>query len=274
MGGIDLHIHTSASDGVYTPSEVVRAAAARELRAIAITDHDTTAGIDEALEEAQGTTLHVIPGIELSAEWGLEETHILGYYLDYHNEALQRKLEILRDARRDRARRMVERLAGLDMPLRWQRVIDIAGNSSAFGRPHIAQALREKGYVASINEAFERYIGLGGPAYVSRYKLTPVEAIEIITSAGGLPVLAHPRGQAPILRGLVEAGLVGLEAYYPNYSMEDSERLARLAQNYNLIPTGGTDFHGYGGFLTGVLGEVSAPSESAERLYELAMDRF
>lgn len=273
MSGVDLHVHTTASDGAYTPFEVVQEAVARGLTAIAITDHDTTAGIDKALEAAKGTALEVIPGIELSAEWGSEETHILGYYLDYHDGALQETLEILRQARRKRARTMVERLAGLEMPLCWDRVVEIAGESSAFGRPHIAQALRERGYVASMNEAFDRYIGLGGPAHVSRYRLTPVEAIKMITAASGLPVLAHPRGQEHILPALVEAGLVGLEAYYPSYAIEEREALVQLAKKYDLIATGGTDFHGHERFVTVGLGEVWVPLESVERLCALAMNR-
>jgi predicted metal-dependent phosphoesterase TrpH len=273
MGRVDLHIHTTASDGVYTPLKVVQEAVARGLTAIAITDHDTVGGIDEALEAAKGTALEVIPGIELSAERGSEETHILGYYLDHHDESLQKRLEILRHSRRQRARRMVERLARLGVPLSWQRVLEIAAESSAFGRPHIAQALHEKGYVGSFNEAFERYIGLRGPAYVSRYKLTPVEGIEQITAARGLPVLAHPRGQEQILPELVDAGLVGLEAYYPSHTIAESEALVRLADKFNLISTGGTDLHGYGGSGTVALGEVRVPLESVERLRALAVNR-
>jgi len=273
MNRVDLHIHTTASDGAFTPFEVVQEAVARELTAIAITDHDTTAGIDEALEAATGTALEVIPGIELSVERGSEETHILGYYLDRHDEALQKELKMLRQARRERAKKMVGRLARLGMPVGWERVVEIAGEGSAFGRPHVAQALQEKGYVASTNEAFERYIGLRGPAYVPRYKLTPVEAMDMIIAAKGLPVLAHPWRQQHILPELVEAGLVGLEAYHPGYTVEETEALVQLAQKHNLIPTGGTDFHGYAGSVTVDLGEVWVPLESVERLSALAMNR-
>ncbi|TKJ30337.1 MAG: hypothetical protein CEE40_05410 [Chloroflexi bacterium B3_Chlor] len=273
MGNVDLHIHTVASDGALTPLQVVEEAGAKGLIAIAITDHDTTAGIDEALRAAEGTALEVIPGIELSADQGSEEIHILGYYVDHHDAALQKKLDVLRRARRKRARRMVEKLAALGVPVRWERVLEITAESSAFGRPHIAQALKERGYVISANEAFDRYIGLEGPAYVSRYKLTPVEALEMITAAQGLPVLAHSRGQEYRLRELAAAGLVGLEAYYPSYSMKESEALARLAEKHNLIPTGGTDFHGYAGGVTTALGEVGVPPESLERLRTLAKSR-
>lgn len=273
MGKVDLHIHTSASDGAFTPFEVVQEAIVREVAAIAITDHDTMAGIDEALDTAKGTSLKVIPGIELTAERGSEEIHILGYCLDHHDETLQKSLEMLRQARRERARKMVERLAGLGMPLRWERVVEIAGEGSAFGRPHIAQALREKGYVGSTDEAFDRYIGLRGPAYFPRHKLTPVEAMEMIIAAKGLPVLAHPWGQEHILPELVEAGLVGLEAYHPGYRIEESEALVQLAKRYDLVPTGGTDLHGYEGFVTVALGEVWVPLESVERLCALTRNR-
>lgn len=273
MGRVDLHIHTTASDGALTPSEVVQEAMARGLTTMAITDHDTVAGVDEALEAANDTALEIIPGVELSAQWGSEETHILGYGLDHHDKALQKKLDILRHARRERAWKMVERLAGLGMPLSWERVVEIAGESSAFGRPHVAQALQEQGYISSIDEAFQRFIGLRGPAYVSRYKLTAVQAIDMITASRGLPVLAHPRGQEQILPELVEAGLVGLEAYYPGYTIEQTEALVQLAQKYNLIPTGGTDFHGYRGGRTVGLGDVWVPLESVERLCALLKNR-
>jgi predicted metal-dependent phosphoesterase TrpH len=273
MGRVDLHIHTTASDGAFAPFRVVEGAVARGLTTIAITDHDTTAGIGEALEAAKGTALEVIPGLELNAERGAEEIHILGYYVDHHDGALQKKLEVLRQARLERARKMVKRLTESGMPLCWERVVEIAGESSAFGRPHIALALREEGYVVSTNEAFDKYIGLRGPAYVSRYRLAPVEAVEMIIAAKGLPVLAHARGQERVLPKLMEAGLVGLEAYYPSYSIEESEALVQLARKHNLIPTGGTDLHGHEGFATVALGEVWVPLESVERLRALVMSR-
>lgn len=273
MAGVDLHIHTTASDGLLSPAEVVRVALEKGLSAIAITDHDTTDGLDEALAAARGHELEVIPGIELSAEQGSREVHILGYYVNHRDRDLQEKLEVLRRARRERARKMVGKLAGMGLPVSWERVLEIAGDSSAFGRPHVARALQEKGYVGSINEAFYKFIGLSGPAYVARYKLTPTQALEMIGAAGGLPVLAHPWRQEDVVIRLAGCGLVGLEAYYPRYSHEEREELAKLGQRYGLIATGGTDFHCYeqNGPLS--LGDVPVPADSVERLRALGNRR-
>jgi predicted metal-dependent phosphoesterase TrpH len=271
MGGVDLHIHTTASDGVLSPAQVVQVAIGKGLEAIAITDHDTTDGIDQAVAAAGSEQLEVIPGIELSAEDGPREVHILGYYIDHRDHALQERLAVLRRARRERAWKMVEKLDTMGVPLSWERVLEIAGETSAFGRPHIAQALLERGYVGSVNEAFDRYIGLRGPAYVSRYKLTPAEAVKMIVDAQGLPVLAHPRGQEDVVPRLAALGLVGLECYYPSYSEEERALLARLAHQHNLVATGGSDFHGYNGGNAAVsLGEMPVPLESLERLRTLA----
>lgn len=271
MGRVDLHIHTTASDGVLSPAQVVRVAIDKGLEAIAITDHDTTDGVDQAVAAASGERLEVIPGIELSAEEGSREVHILGYYIDYRDQTLQERLAVLRRARRERAWKMVKKLETTGTPVSWERVLEIAGETSAFGRPHIAKALLERGYVGSLKEAFDRYIGLRGPAYVSRHKLTPAEAVKIITDAEGLPVLAHPRGQEDVIPKLAALGLVGLEAYYPSYSREERDLLAKLAEEHNLIATGGSDFHGYnGGDPARSLGEVPVPLESLKRLRTLA----
>jgi predicted metal-dependent phosphoesterase TrpH len=270
MGKVDLHIHTTASDGVLTPEEVVETAIDKGLFAIAITDHDTVEGINAALTAAQDSDLEVIPGVELSAEQDSSEVHILGYYFDHGSSALQEKLVVLRQARKERAWNMVRKLERMGLAVSWERVQAIAGDSSAFGRPHIARALLERGYVASVNDAFQRYIGLGGPAYVSRYKLSPKQAVEMIRAAGGLPVLAHPWRQREMVAGLAGLGLVGLEAYCTGYSPEASGELVRLGEKHNLIATGGTDFHGYGENGVRPLGDVPVPMESLERLRALA----
>jgi predicted metal-dependent phosphoesterase TrpH len=266
MSRADLHVHTTASDGILTPAEVVQVAVGRRLSAVAITDHDTTEGIDRALAAAHGTQLEVIPGVELSAQQGSREVHILGYFVDHQDEALREKLVILRRARRERAREMVRKLSKMGMAVSWERVMEIAGDSSAFGRPHIAVALRERGHVGSVDEAFHKYIGLQGPAYVARYKLSPAQALRLIKDVGGLSVLAHPRRQEDLVAGLVGLGLAGLEANYPRYSVRESEALAMLAKRHGLIATGGTDFHGYDGDDGLSLGDVTVPAETLDRL--------
>lgn len=264
----DLHIHSTASDGAYPPSQLVEMALAKGLGAISLTDHDSTEGIDLALQAAQGTPLEVIPGVEISAEAGSQEAHILGYYIDHHHPPLLERLGVIRDFRRHRAWKMIERLKDLGMPLSRERVAEIAGEGS-LGRPHIARAMMEEGYVSSTTEAFANYIGRNGPAYVPRYKITPLEATRMILEAGGLPVLAHPLEVLGLLPELACAGLVGIEAYYGQYSPEQSHYLARRAKKYGLIATGGTDFHGPGILETPDLGEVWIPEEVVPRLQAL-----
>jgi hypothetical protein len=266
---VDLHLHTTASDGQFSPSELVAMALERNLLAIAITDHDTTAGIDEAWEAARGTGLEVIPGVEISCDVPHEEVHLLGYYFDHHHQALQGKLHAMRDARLRRAKGMLARLAARGFPLPWEMVAELAGDGSV-GRPHIAQSMLKMGYVASTGEAFDLYIGRNGPAYVERYKLGPSDAVSLIEEARGLPVLAHPLKVMHFLPSLVEAGLVGLEVYYNGYSPEDIRELAALARKFDLIPTGGSDFHGPDVLDTVEMGGVWVPMESVERLRALA----
>ncbi len=262
---VDLHLHTTASDGKFSPSELVAMVLERDLLVIAITDHDTTEGIDEALEAARGTRLEVIPGVEISCDVPHEEIHLLGYYLDHHHPALQGKLCAMRDARLQRAKGMLVRLAALGFPLPWEMVAELAGEGSV-GRPHIARAMIKMGYVVSNSEAFDLYIGRNGPAYVERYKISPLDAVSLIKEAQGLPVLAHPLRVKHFLPELVEGGLVGLEVYYNGYSPEDIRELAALARKFDLIPTGGSDFHGPGVLDTVGIGGVRVPVESVERL--------
>ncbi len=273
IGRIDLHLHSTASDGQYTPSELVAMAIERRLLAIAITDHDTTDGIDEALEAARGTGLEVIPGVEISCDIPRQELHILGYYIDHHEPILEEKLRTFRQSRLHRAKAMLDKLAALGFPLEWEAVTELAGGSSV-GRPHIAQAMVKMGYVASTDEAFDLYIGRNGPAYVERYKLSPLEAVSLIKEAQGLPVLAHPLEVTQFVPSLVEGGLVGLEVYYNGYSPEDMRELANLARKYDLIPTGGSDFHGPDVLDTVEMGGVEVPVESWERLRALAEERY
>jgi len=272
---IDLHMHTTASDGALSPTELVREAHTRGLECIAVTDHDSTDGIDEAVAEGERLGVDVIPGIEMSTDIPRAEVHILGYYLEYRDDEFQAVLRQLREGRRERAEKMVAKLAGMGVVIPWERVLEVAGQGSV-GRPHIAQVMVEMGYVSSMVEAFTDYIGRNAPAYVERYKLTPVDAVRLIRKVRGLPVLAHP-GEVltlgTLLPELIAAGLVGLECYYGDYSPETVEGLLALADEHGLIPTGGTDFHRVEGIGHGPHhpGDTWVPWESVRRLRALAI---
>jgi len=262
---IDLHIHSTASDGEYAPTEIVEMACSLGLEVIALTDHDTVGGIDEAMEAAQRSGLEVIPGVEINAESKEHSIHVLGYFIDHRNTALLADLAKLCHSREWRARRVLEDLAALKMPLEWDRLLEIAGGS-LIGRPHIAEAMVERGYVSTIREAFNDYLGRGRPGYVQRPRLAPEEAIDLILSAGGLPVLAHPLGILPIIPELLSAGLAGLETYYSGYSVEDSQAIASEARRYGLILTGGSDYHGPSVTPGIELGQVSVPARVMKEL--------
>lgn len=275
MARADLHAHTTASDGILTPAELVDLASARGLDVIAVTDHDSTEGVESALQRAAQTSVEVWAGVEISTDIPGSEIHMLGYFVDHHEPSFQQTLSNLRESRYGRAQRIVEKLAELGVPIEFERVRQLAG-TGAIGRPHIAQALVERGYVATMRDAFDRYLGRNAPAYVERYKLTPSEAVRLIRSAGGLASLAHPiyigtasqSGGAFSLDGilpeLLEAGLGGIESYYPDFSPELTEYLVGLCARYNLIPTGGSDFHG--GNHSADLGSVTVPDSTIERL--------
>ncbi|MDP2727585.1 MAG: PHP domain-containing protein, partial [Dehalococcoidia bacterium] len=212
---------------------------------------------------------------EVSTDIPHAEVHILGYYLDYHDPELQEQLLALRNGRIDRAKRILAKLGKLGVNIQLERVIELAGDGSV-GRPHIAQALMEKGYITNFREAFTRYIGRDGPAYAERYKLTPEGAVSLIAGKGGLAVLAHPAEHPSIvdlLPPLIEAGLVGMEVYYNGYSQEVVEELLGLAGKYGLIPTGGSDYHGLGTGVESQLGEPPVPLEPVLRLVNLALSR-
>jgi 3',5'-nucleoside bisphosphate phosphatase len=246
---VDLHLHTTASDGTLTPDRLVALALQRGLRHIAVTDHDSTEGVDAALGAASGSALEVVPGVELNTDVPAGEVHVLGYYLDHHDASLQDRLSRMRASRLGRGEGMVRRLRDLGLDVTWERVQEIAGvaEGGAVGRPHIARALVEGGHVATVREAFDRYIGNDGPAYVAREKLEPVEAVAIVRQAGGVPVLAHPADipdLEALLPRLIEAGLEGLECYYGTYPEAMVQGLLERARALGLAPTGGSDFHG------------------------------
>jgi len=273
---VDLHIHSTASDGRLSPPEIVAKAAEQGLTVIALTDHDTTEGIAPALAAASAFPgLRVIPGVELSADFAQGEAHILGYFIDNTHKELRARLESMRNSRCERAREMISKLEGIGIHIEWPRVQEIAGGGSV-GRPHLAQAMLEKGYIGSFREAFTDYIGRGGPAYAERRKMTPEEAVELILRADGLPVLAHPLfiddWQAMIVE-LKGAGLVGIETYYNGYTAREIDSLRVLAEKNGLIMTGGSDFHGIDAGTETALGGADVPMEVAERLMALAEQR-
>lgn len=273
---VDLHIHSTASDGRLSPAEIVHKAAELGLSVIAIADHDTVDGIAPALAAAKAfPQLMAIPAVEINTDVPNGEAHVLGYFIDYTNQELRNTLETLRQSRQKRAERMIAKLKDLGIDIEWQRVQEIAGDSSV-GRPHLAKAMLEKGYVSSIKEAFTKYIGRDGPAYVEREKITPVEAVALILRANGLPVLGHPLTISDPEAMIVElkaAGLVGIEAYYDNYTAAEIGRLVSLADKYNLITTGGSDYHGLDDSMETMIGGVDVPIAAAEQLIALAEQR-
>jgi len=253
---IDLHIHTTASDGTLTPAEVVSQALELNLKAIAITDHDTLAGSKEALQAGIPPSLDFITGVEISAAppsfyAGAGSFHILGYSIRLDDPALNQALEKLQLARKNRNPAIISLLNDIGLAITLDEVRREAGEGQ-LGRPHIAKVLVKKGFVESMNEAFDRYLGTQGPAYVDKYRIECREAIKLILNAGGIPALAHPgllecntRDQYDeLLTGLKEIGLLAVEVYYSEHTPEQTRLFAELARRHELKRTGGTDFHG------------------------------
>lgn len=241
---VDLHAHSTASDGSRAPGDVVREAERIGLAAIALTDHDTVAGIAEATAAAEELGLRVVPGVELSAVEGDVETHILGLHLSDTRE-LEAKLIALRDMRRTRAERMVLRLNELGVRIDFASVLEQAAGG-AIGRPHVARAMIAEGWAVDFRDAFERYLGNGRPAYVTKERLAVSEATALIHRAGGLAILAHPShsGTRERIAAFVEQGMDGVEVRHPSHSAEDTARLAALVEHFSLVPSGGSDWHG------------------------------
>jgi len=268
MQKADLHIHTTASDGLLSPQQVVKWANKKRLGAIAITDHDTISGIDEAIEESKKyPTLEVIPGIELSCEYNSTEVHILGYFIDHNSSQLKNITDELKTSRLTRGQKIVEKLNQLDINISVQEVKEIA-KEGFIGRPHIARVLISKKYVNSMEEAFDKYIGRDKPAYVNRYKLSVIDSIKIIHSAGGVAVLAHPSliDNKDIIPGIIRSNIDGIEVIHSKHSSNDILEFYKLADKYNLIKTAGSDCHGILINSQPMLGDFSIEYKQVEKL--------
>jgi len=264
---IDLHTHSLRSDGALTPDDLVRRAAARGVRVQALSDHDTLAGVGEAMRAGAELGLRIIPSTELNteSEWG--DAHVLGYFIDPADAALEERLRWLRENRGRRVELMVAKLNDLGYAITLDRVLEIA-QGGALGRPHLAQALFEKGYVRSYDEAFRTIIAKDAPAYVSRVGLTPLEAVELVRKHGGVPSLAHPgtvERLEELLPKLVAVGLAGIECFYAEHSPSWTAHCLALARAHDLVPTGGSDFHGRSEHGAD-LGAVFVPPETIELL--------
>ena len=285
MVQVDLHLHTTYSDGMLTPTQLVRMCARRGLEVISVSDHDTTNGLPEALEAARSYPhLTVIPGIELSSDVPGAEIHVLGYFVDYRDAKFQRTLKKFREERQDRAHTMVEKLNKLGVKITWQRVKELSADAT-IGRPHIALAMVEAGYVEYPRDAFDRYIGRNGAAYVERVKVTPSQAVSILVDNGAVPVLAHPTyavaeseenfvaALREVLKDLKVAGLAGMEVYYKDYAPDQVRRLAVLADELGLIPCGGSDYHASSNPGEPEPGTVGPPMETVEALKAIRRQR-
>ncbi len=265
----DLHVHSTSSDGRLSPSEVVARAANSGLSVLALTDHDSAEGVQEALETARcHASLLVLPGVEINTDVPEAEVHILGYCMDYRHPAFVKELLSLREGRLERGARMVDRLDDIGIKLRWDRVRELAGEG-AVGRPHVAQAMLEAGYVETLAEAFDKYIGRNCTAYVEREKVTPEKAVKLIVGAGGFAIMAHPHSfgakrTEDIIGPLISAGLAGLEAYYNGYKPCDVGWIVSMAKAMGLLLSGGSDFHGLGGDRETPLGDTEIPGECVE----------
>ncbi|NIM02560.1 PHP domain-containing protein [bacterium] len=246
---VDLHIHSTFSDGAFTPEEIVKHASRTGLAAVAITDHDNTDATLPAIKAGKKLGVEVVPGVELSVEPESpkdEEIHILGYYIDWQDDNFQEKLLHFREARRKRAYKILEKLDRLGVKIDPQQLFDLAGKGSV-GRMHVAKVLKDEGFVDYLQEAFDRYLAYGKPAYVPKLRLPSQEAINLISRLGGISVIAHPLyggNSKEIIQKLKGLGLEGIEVYYTNHSPDDIKRFQSWANAFSLLITGGSDCHG------------------------------
>ncbi|OKP92017.1 phosphatase [Paenibacillus helianthi] len=274
-GRADLHTHTLSSDGMQPPAENVRLAYEKGLAAVAITDHDTVAGVAEALEAGRKCGITVVPGVEISTRAGGKEIHVLGYFMDTEQELFLSRLAEQRDTRAQRNEAIIAKLQGLGIDITLDQVTAGIGRElkpdESVGRPHIADALVRLGAASDMRDAFDKYLAEGAAAYVSPPRITPELACDWIAEAGGAAVLAHPGiyGDDELVRGIIErSALRGIEVYHSDHGPADEERYLALAEEYGLLVTGGSDFHGarQGVVFHGEIGSVSVPVAVLERL--------
>jgi len=270
----DLHIHTHFSDSSSSPSQVVEQAVSCELKCVAITDHDTIDGIQPTIEAAKGHDIEVIPGIELSSEMNNKDIHVLGYLFDCQDQAFIERVGHIQNARIGRMREMIDKLRALGIDNITMEEVCVLAESKSVGRPHLAAILLQKGWVSSIKMAFNKYLADGMPAFVSKFKQSPYEAIEMINKAGGIAVLAHPMLTRvdELIPSFVEAGLGGLEVFYPNTSENIMKFYEGLAKKYSLVATGGSDAHGNIKRHT-YIGKMTIPYTLVENLKEACCAR-
>ena len=269
----DLHIHTTASDGRLTPSQAVAAAADAGLAAIAITDHDTVDGVDEALRVSDELGVEVVPGIELSTLYGKNnvEVHILGYFVDIHDAEFSAWLSDLKQARWERGKQMVEQLSAAGIPVTFERVTQIAGGG-AIGRPHVARAICEVGAACSMDSAFGKYLQEGGIGYVARRKVEPVEAVRMILAVGGVASCAHlgKLHRDELVLELVRNGMQAIEVYHPDHGHAAVRFYSKFAQRHGLIATGGSDAHCFDGGRACGIGGITVDYSVVEQLKSTA----
>lgn len=268
---VDLHCHSTASDGLLTPAGLVTYASERGLSAIGLCDHDSTSGVAQAMATGAELGVTVIPGVELSSEIEGLQAHILGYFIDPQSESLQKEFTWMNQSRRERVGRIVQNLTTAGYPISVDDVMALAGDGTV-GRPHVARVLVANGYAESVSDAFARFLTRGKPGYAISEKITPEGAIQAINRAGGVAVLAHPwstKDPLGAVKRLQPVGLTGLECYYGEYTPAVREDLAKLARAYDLIATGGSDFHGQG-MKSVDLGGVFVPPEVVDTLRSAA----
>ncbi|SNX55446.1 PHP domain-containing protein [Thermoanaerobacterium sp. RBIITD] len=265
----DLHIHSTESDGSNKPKDVVKLSKRNGLCAIAFTDHDTVSGIDEAKSASIMYDIELIPGIEINSFDGHQDVHILGYFIDYKNENFLNELKSISDSRILRAKKIINKLNELRINISYNDVLSFT-NERFIGRPHIARALVKGGYVGSVKEAFDRYIGDACPAYVERYRLHPFKSIKLILESGGIPVLAHPGllKDNNIIDSLIKNGLKGIEVFHSKHSESDTLFYKNYAEKNNLLITGGSDFHGIELDGKNLLGTIKLDYSYVEKLKE------